>query len=216
MARRFLHASARTGFDSLSVTPAGVLLTGGASRRLGLDKATLVVAGERLADHAARVLGAVCGPIVEVGPGITGLPVCRENPVGSGPLAALVAGATALGTGASAGVVLLACDLPAVEEQLVRLVALWPGGSTVVPVAGGRRQPVCARYGKAALDEAIVALASGERSLRGLLGRIDHDLLDESIWSAVAPLDVFSDIDTPADLARVRRGDDAGAGRVEQ
>jgi molybdopterin-guanine dinucleotide biosynthesis protein A len=210
VACRVLRAAARIGLDLLSVTPAGVLLTGGGSRRLGLDKATLVVNGERLADHAARVLGVVCRRVVEVGPGITGLPVCREDPVGSGPLAALVAGVVALGSAASGGVVLLACDLPAVEEPLVRLVAEWPGRSTVVPVSGGRLQPVCARYGRAALEEAAAALAAGERSLRGLLGRTDHDLLHESTWSAVAPRDAFADVDTPADLARVRRGDDSG------
>jgi len=191
------------------VRPAGVLLTGGTSRRLGIDKATVVVAGERLADHAARVLGAVCDAVVEVGPGVTALAACREDPVGSGPLAGLVAGAAALGPATtSAGVILLACDLPGVEEPLVDLLAEWPGAPTVVPVAGGAPQPVCARYGPEALEESIAAIAAGERSLRGLLGRIEHDLIDESTWRAVAPPGAFADVDTPADLARVRRGVD--------
>ncbi len=209
MACRFVRASARTGVAVLSVSPAGVLLTGGGSRRLGVDKATLVVNGERLADHAARVLGAVCTTVVEVGPGIAGLPSCREDPVGSGPLAALVAGARALGADASRGVILLACDLPGVEEPLVRLLADWPGAATVVPVADGELQSVCARYGLEALEEASVAIAAGERSLRGLLARAAHDRLDESVWGAIAPLDAFADVDTPADLARVRWGADS-------
>ena len=193
----------------------GVLLTGGSSRRLGRDKATVLVQGERLADHAARVLAAVCDPVVEVGPGVTGLSVCREDPVGAGPLAGLVAGALALGVVASRGLVLLACDLPDVEEPLIRLLAEWPGATTVVPVAGGRLQSVCARYGRVALADADAALAAGERSLRGLLGRTDHELIDESAWGAVAPPDAFADVDTPDDLARARRVDDPTDSRVE-
>jgi molybdopterin-guanine dinucleotide biosynthesis protein A len=183
----------------------GLLLTGGSSRRLGVDKAGLVVHGQRLADHAAAALGAVCARVVEVGPGITGLPCCREDPPGQGPLAALVAGAAGLGAHASEGVLLLACDLPTVEAPLLELIARWPGRSTVVPVADGRPQLVCARYGTEALGVAAAALAAGERSLRSLLERVDHDLLDPSDWGAVAPPDAFADVDTPDDLARIRK-----------
>jgi molybdopterin-guanine dinucleotide biosynthesis protein A len=181
----------------------GVLLTGGSSRRLGTDKATLVVRGQRMADHAAAVLAAVCERVVEVGRGVTGLPACREDPVGAGPLAALLAGAAALGADASEGVVLLACDLPAVEAPLVDLIARWPGRPTVVPIADGEPQLVCARYGTDALRAGAATLAAGERSLRRLLDRAEHDLIDPSTWGVVAPLDVFADVDTPADLARL-------------
>ncbi|MGZ8763238.1 MAG: molybdenum cofactor guanylyltransferase [Acidimicrobiia bacterium] len=188
------------------MTVGGVLLTGGSSRRLGVDKATVVVAGQRLADHAASVLIAACTRVVEVGPGVTGLPVCREDPVGSGPLAALVAGAAGLGADAADGVLLLACDLPSVEAPLVLLVAHWPGRPTVVPLADGEPQLVCARYGPDALELARVELAGGERSLRRLLDRTDHDLIPPSSWGAVAPPDAFADVDTGADLVRARRG----------
>ena len=76
---------------------AGVLLTGGASRRMGTDKARLVVNGETLAARSARVLTAVCDPVVEVGPGVSGLPAVLEEPPGAGPLVALLAGVGALG-----------------------------------------------------------------------------------------------------------------------
>ena len=156
--------------------------------------------GERLADHAATVLGAVCRPVVEVGPGVTGIPWCREDPPGSGPLAALVAGAAALGPAAAPGVVLLACDLPAVDAAILSLLADWPGRSTVVPVAEDRVQPVCARYGPSALAEAVRLVATGERSLRALLARTEHDVVDESVWGRVARPGAFADVDTPADL----------------
>lgn len=60
-------------------TCAGLLLTGGASRRMGADKALLEIGGRRLADRGASVLAAVCHPVLEVGPGVSGLPAVRED-----------------------------------------------------------------------------------------------------------------------------------------
>jgi molybdopterin-guanine dinucleotide biosynthesis protein A len=186
-----------------SITPvasAGIVLTGGTSRRLGFDKATVVVAGETLAARAARVLAAACAPVIEVGPGRTALRAVREEPVGSGPLAALVAGADAL---AAETVVLLACDLVRVERPLLALLAGWEGAPSVVPMVGAMPQLVCARYGPDALAAARSLLATGERSLRALFAGIDVDLVPETRWSSVAASDAFDDVDTPADLARL-------------
>jgi molybdopterin-guanine dinucleotide biosynthesis protein A len=179
---------------------AGVLLTGGSSRRLGFDKATVVVGDETLAERAARVLSAACSPVIEVGPGRSGLPAIRETPPGAGPLAGLLAGVDALGADA---VVLLGCDLVRVESSLVALLAGWDGAPSAVPTLDGMPQLVCARYGSDALGAARVLLAAGERSLRAVLEAVPIDLVPESRWRAVAGADAFDDLDTPEDLARL-------------
>jgi molybdopterin-guanine dinucleotide biosynthesis protein A len=179
---------------------AGIVLTGGTSRRLGFDKTTVQIGGETLARRAARVLGSVCAPVIEVGSGRSGLPVVREDPPGSGPLAALVAGATVLG---GDSVLLLACDLVAVEAPLLRLLAGWPGAPTVVPRVAGRDQLVCARYGADAIAAAPGLLAAGERSLRALVAAVAADVLTERHWGGIATVDAFADLDTPADLERL-------------
>jgi molybdopterin-guanine dinucleotide biosynthesis protein A len=179
---------------------AGVVLTGGSSRRLGFDKATVLAGGETLAVRAARVLGSVCSPIVEVGPGHSGVRAVREQPPGSGPLAALVAGADAL---AADAVVLLGCDLVRVEGPVLALLAGWEGSASVVPVVRGEPQLVCARYGADALAAARRLLARGERSLRALLEAVGVDLVPEAQWRTVADTDAFDDLDTPDDLARL-------------
>ena len=118
-----------------------MLLTGGASRRLGTDKAMIVWQGDTLAARAARVLAQVCAPVLEVGPGVTSLPVVREDPAGSGPLAAVLAGMRALESDAGAEVdalVVLACDMPFVEPPLLELLAAWPGTGTVIPTRDER------------------------------------------------------------------------------
>jgi molybdopterin-guanine dinucleotide biosynthesis protein A len=168
---------------------------------MGIDKATLVVDGETLAARAARVLTSVCDPVVEVGPGVTELRSVREEPPGSGPLAALIAGVDALVP--HGAVLLLACDLPFVEAPLLRLLAEWPGEGTVIPMAGDRLQYACARYGAAALDDARAQLVTGASSLRDAAGITDCDHVDEAVWRTVAGENALADVDTPDDLVRL-------------
>jgi molybdenum cofactor guanylyltransferase len=191
----------------------GLLLTGGSSRRLGVDKATLVVDGTTLAARGARVLRAVCDPVVEVGFGSSELPSVREDPPSGGPLAAVAAGADELARrGAFGATIVLAVDLPRVSTALLELLRDWPGEPTVIPLVDGRRQLVCARYGADALVAARSLLAGGVSSLRELLDVVDHDVLDESVWGAVATADVLADVDSPADAARLGIALDGGPG----
>jgi molybdenum cofactor guanylyltransferase len=180
---------------------------------MGFDKAELVVEGERLADRTARVLAAVCDPVLEVGPGLSTLPLVREGLPGSGPLAALVAGSRALRARGYEALLLLAVDLPFVEEPLLSLLAHRRGQGAVVPVAGGEPQPCCARYGPAALHAAEALVAGGERSLRALLAATPVERVEEPEWRAAAPAHALDDLDTPDDLARhgLERPDSLGS-----
>ncbi len=178
----------------------GLLLTGGASRRLGVDKARLLLDGETLAARGYRQLQAVCRTVAEVGPGYSTAPTTREDPPGSGPLAALVAGADALRTSGSTGdVLLLACDLPGVALVLAALAEARPGATTIPVDERGRRQYVCARYSTAALDTARQLVRDGARALHELLAVLDPDALDELTGF---PAGTFADIDEPADARR--------------
>lgn len=181
---------------------AGLLLTGGASRRMGTDKAALVVDGRPLAVRLADLLGAACGgPVLEVGPGRSGLPWLIEDPAGAGPLVAVAAGAAALrARGWHGAVLVLACDLPLLTPQALGLLATWPGDASVVPVVGGRSQPLCARWSAAGLAAAEERAAGGQRSLRGLPGPGTRRLAAAE-WGAVDGAATFSDVDTPEDLA---------------
>ena len=179
---------------------AGLLLTGGRSRRLGTEKAQLVFGTETLAQRAARVLDDVCDRVIELGPGYTSYPHVVEDPAGSGPLAALAAGGAWLrAQGDDGPVLLLAVDLPRVEVPLLELLGDWPGAATVVPDAGGRLQPVCARYGADALTLAANLVASGVKALHALFDAVEHDVMPESVWRGVAPPDAVADVDTAED-----------------
>jgi len=182
---------------------AGLLLTGGASRRLGIAKSTLLCDGERLSDRGARVLSDACDPVLEVGPGVSRLPVVREDPPGTGPLAAVAAGSAALRARDHRGAALvLAVDLPFVEPAVLAWLAEHPAPGTVVPRVEGEAQSLCARYSPDALAVAERLVQAGERSMRSLLAEVRVTYLDEDAWGAVCDAQVFADIDTPADLER--------------
>jgi molybdenum cofactor guanylyltransferase len=188
---------------------AGLLLTGGAGRRMGRDKAGLVIGGVRLADRAAAVLSAVCHPVVEVGPARTSLPSVREDPPGAGPLAAVAAGGRALrDRGHTGPALVLAVDMPRVEEPLLRFLATFPSEASVVPFVAGHPQPLCARYSPDALMTAERLVRGGEDSLRALLGALPEvQWAGPRMWGKVATESSFLDLDEPADLERVP-GDD--------
>jgi molybdopterin-guanine dinucleotide biosynthesis protein A len=183
---------------------AGVLLTGGRSRRLGADKASLLLDGETLAARAEGLLRSVCGRAVEVGRGASGLRAVLEQPPGSGPLAALAAGGEELRAQGHRGPVLLvAVDLPRLDRAILELLRDWPGEPTAVPSWDGRLQHACARYAPEAIDAARSLLAGGVRSLRALLDVIEHDVIGDDVWRRVASADVFADVDTRQDAARL-------------
>jgi molybdenum cofactor guanylyltransferase len=187
---------------------AGLLLTGGSSERMGADKAVLVVEGERLADRTARVLGAVCLPVLEVGPGYTGLERTAEEPAGSGPLAAVAAGGRALrDRGHDGPALVLAVDMPFVSETFLRFLSEYPGRECVVPFVRGRSQPLCARYSAEALRRAGDLVGSGERSMRALLASVPVQHTGPRQWAGVADERVLADVDTPDDLARLGLGE---------
>jgi molybdopterin-guanine dinucleotide biosynthesis protein A len=178
---------------------------------MGRDKALLEVNGQRFVDRAAALLAAVAHPVVEVGPGWSALPAVREDPPGSGPLAALGAGAAALrAAGHDGPVLVLAVDMPRVPVELLRLLADRPGPATAVPRAGGHPQPMCARYGPDVLAAVDDRLAAGGRSLRDLLEAMADEgavgWVEQEEWEPVAGPEAFSDVDTPEDLRRLTEG----------
>lgn len=177
---------------------------------MGTDKAMLKVEGAELAPRAGAVLAAVTAPALEAGPGRSGLPVVPEPFPGQGPMVALAAAWTELSARGHLGpVVVLACDLPLVDEPLLRLLASWPTSDSVVPVVDGHPQPLCARLSPAALDLAAVlasAPAAGprshrsHRSLRSLLAATPVTWLGPAEWGPVASPRSFADVDRPTDL----------------
>jgi molybdopterin-guanine dinucleotide biosynthesis protein A len=194
---------------------AGLLLTGGSSRRMGADKATLGLPdGSTWAATVARRLAAATHPVLEVGPGVSGLSHVTDRRPGSGPLAAVAGGAGELARRGHAGAaVVVACDMPFVGEGLLRLLAGWPGTDSVVPVVAGVPQPLCCRLSPVALAAAGALVRSGIRSMRAALDAAPVVYLPEARWSPVASPRELLDVDTPDDARRLGLAVEPGGNR---
>lgn len=178
--------------------PIGAVLAGGRGRRLGGDKATVELEGRSLVSYPIAVLREVLGEVVLVAKADTQLPelegvgsVWVEPDESFHPLAGIV---HALRMARGRPVFVCAADLPLLTADVVRaVVAVDPGDApAVLPVAGGRPQPLAALYTPAAL--AGLAEYPPDAPTRDVVLALGPKLV------AVADEDAFFNVNAPEDL----------------
>ncbi|MFM9133843.1 MAG: molybdenum cofactor guanylyltransferase [bacterium] len=183
---------------------AAIVIAGGASSRFGSDKlAARDATGRTLLE--VTVLGAaeVADPVVVVGPEVP-LPVpvvwAREEPPGSGPCAALVAGLSCLPPEAT-HVAVLAGDAPRGADAIPALRQVIDDAAVATVVDDlGREQPMTAVYAVAPLTAVTRRYGDGagmpiRRALEDLRSRTVVALMDQ--WGA------SDDVDSAEDAARL-------------
>jgi molybdopterin-guanine dinucleotide biosynthesis protein A len=181
----------------------------------GAFKAALEIDGRSIAARQLEVLRRIFGHVVvvanEPGPweGL-GVDVHPDTHRGAGPLAGVHAGLVA--TADAAGVVCVAGDMPFLEPALLTLLRDHSRESdAVVPLVGGFPEPLLARYGRRCLPVIEARLRAGARAVHEIFAAVTTAWLDEALLRAVDPdLRSFTNVNTPDDLARARRG--AGEG----
>ncbi|GGT25659.1 NTP transferase domain-containing protein [Streptomyces atratus] len=183
-----------------------IVLAGGAAKRLGgADKPGIRVGGRALLD---RVLVACAGAstTVVVGgrrPTVRAVTWTREEPQGSGPLAALDAGVRRT---AADWVLVLSADLPFLGESTVGALLAAAGEGrqegALCTDQDGRDQPLVAVYRAEPLRRELALLATEHGSLSGLPLRLLTNELDLARVEA-GPLASF-DCDTWEDIASAR------------
>jgi molybdenum cofactor guanylyltransferase len=159
-----------------------IVLAGGQSSRMGTDKALLEIEGKSLLQRACEVAAALT-PQVYV---LTAWPdryrstiteqsqfLVEYNP-GSGPLVALTQGLTQID---AEWILLLACDLPLLDAQIIQnwaiqLTAFPPSTLAVVPYQNSRWEPLCGFYRKQSLSSLQSFIDKGERSFQKWLNQI--------------------------------------------
>ncbi len=169
------------------MTVGGAVLAGGRSARMGAEKALLDWRGTPAVVHAAETVraGVGGGPVCvvrapgQVLPSLDAI-VVDDAVAHGGPLAALLVGLEALAGKAD---VVFACgvDTPLLVPAFVRAVcgALREGDDAVVPVIGGRDQPLLAAYRVAITQGLRDLLDRGASGLRDIPGACSVRTLSE-------------------------------------
>ena len=188
----------------------GIILAGGRSSRFGSDKAWALLDGRPLLAHVAAALGGDCDDLVVVCRRDQPLPptdvtapltLAFDAVEGEGPLAGLVAG---LEAAADDACFVASCDAPLLQPQVVRLLlAKLPGHAAVVPIIGGREQPLAAAYDRSvAVDALRAAFETGVRRLSEAVMSLHPLVVSEDEVRAVdARLWSFANVNDPAELA---------------
>ncbi|MDO8187143.1 molybdenum cofactor guanylyltransferase [Conexibacter sp. JD483] len=181
--------------------PVGVVLAGGAGRRMGGGKAVVELHGRPLISYPVGVLQAALGTVAVVAkpaselPPLPGVEIWTEPERPSHPLAGIV---HALEGAEGRAVLVAAGDLPFLTRELVKTVAEAPadGCAAVVPRAGGRLQPLLARYEPQALEPLSEALVLDDRL--GSLTRVVAALPPCEL--ALDEAEAFFNVNLPEDL----------------
>ncbi len=194
-----------------------LILAGGDSRRMGQDKAALVLDGKTLLAHVTDTMQKLFPKVIisvrQLRTNVD-VPQVRDEMEASGPLAGLIAG---LAQADTPWVFAVACDMPFVTVKVVEKLAelrgqplLLQGGGNqvqaVVPIVDGHPQPLAAFYAVSAREAMRASLAAGDRSLRGMLNKLDVRYVSEAELRECDPqLRSFFDLDTPQDYQAAKK-----------
>ncbi len=189
----------------------GAVLAGGSSLRFGRDKALASWNGRTLAARAVAVLSRVLPEVVLVAPQRSGyaelgVSLLADRFPGSGPLAGVEA---ALAAADGGPVFVLACDLPLVDVDLVRMLAETPAGFGVaVPAArlaaaGATRQPLCGLYAGSCRPWFERCLRNGTRAVVEAIEGVEVEWVEVPPAKGLTGEERLLNVNRPADLERL-------------
>ncbi len=187
----------------------GVIQAGGRSTRMGGEaKALLEVGGRRIVERVADVLGQVTDDLLMVTntPELfewMGLPMVPDAFPDCGALGGIYSGLKAA-PGEAAFTV--ACDMPFLSPVVARLVTSRAGLADVVaPRVGPHYETLHACYGRACLGPMERRLVAGQLKITGFWDEVRVlAIAEEDVARLADPAVVFSNVNTPEDLARAR------------
>jgi molybdenum cofactor guanylyltransferase len=180
------------------------ILAGGQSRRMGKNKAMEPVAGTPLICHAIRIVMAITTDLFIVGPPEScqdwGFPVIPDGVISRGPISGIL---TALKNSHSSLNLILACDMPQIPTEFLRLLLekIGPAPAVIFRHPDGKAEPLCGIYSRQILPEMENAYNSGDFSLQTLLNRMSVRWIETGeLPGNLDPNQIFRNVNSPADL----------------
>jgi molybdenum cofactor guanylyltransferase len=179
---------------------AGFVLVGGRSSRMGRDKALLEWHGTPLAEHVAQAVFHAAGSVVLIGDpsryGGLGYEVRADERPGLGPAGGV---ATALRLGRAEWNLMVACDMPKISQEALRLLlerTETSQANCIVPVGSNcDPEPLCAVYHSRCLPLLDRAIREKRLRMKDLVMELGADLV-----TGLDP-DGLANFNTPEDCA---------------
>jgi molybdopterin-guanine dinucleotide biosynthesis protein A len=181
----------------------GVVLAGGKSTRMGRDKAFVEVDGKPMIQHALELLRPQVKELLLIGD-----PrkyrrfhdeIVEDELEGLGPLGGIV---TAMGHAKYDHLLVLACDVPEVNAQLLEKIKHhFPmDGDSLVPRHGDLVEPLVAGYHKRCAEPFTDLLRKGVLRMTEALASVRTHYLDITPGQDGWPEDLFRNVEGPDDL----------------
>lgn len=179
---------------------AAILLAGGQSRRMGRDKALLPFGSEAVSERLYGILSACASEVVVVRDPRRGFPVPGARLVGDrhpgrGPLEAIATGLEAI---ACERAVVVACDMPFVDREIIeRLTRIDPEAALVIPRTERGLEPLLAVYARPLAPAMRQLLEAGERRIQAILSLAPA--CEVPAWTLDPTLKAFWNLNRPED-----------------
>jgi molybdopterin-guanine dinucleotide biosynthesis protein A len=189
----------------------GIILAGGKASRMGgaCNKAMLEVGGKKFIDRQLDVLRRVFSNVMivtdkrELYKGYEDLIITTDIHEGKGPLGGIEAGLTASATLKN---FVIACDMPFVDEQLIRYIMDQKDHDIVVPQIDGKFHPLLGMYSKDCLTVISEQIQQGDFRVHALFPKLRTRLLSKEDLSAFG-LKVLTNINTPQEWDAANRSE---------
>ncbi|MDL1959891.1 MAG: molybdenum cofactor guanylyltransferase [Deltaproteobacteria bacterium] len=185
------------------------ILAGGKSQRFGSNKALAPWFNGHVIDAVAQAAMGACQEVIIIADepepySYSGLPVFPDIMSGLGPLAGLQ---SALRHAKAERVLLLGCDMPLLNSELLDLMWEIPTWAPVViPVTPQGLEPLHAIYHKSLLPVVDHQINSGNLSLKSLARDIPCRIVSPADILKICPsFECLYSVNTPEDLARLKK-----------
>jgi molybdopterin-guanine dinucleotide biosynthesis protein A len=194
---------------SAAVTVTGVIQAGGKSTRLGGEpKALVELGGKRIIERIVDVLGSVLSNLLIVTNtpepyAFLGLPMVPDVFPDHGSLGGIYSG---LKAAKGDGAFTVACDMPFLKAEVVRLIVSHAGeADVVIPKVGDQYETLHACYAKACVPHMEAALQAKRFKVIGFFPQVKVLEIAESEVARLAdPHLCFMNVNTPDELSRAR------------
>jgi molybdenum cofactor guanylyltransferase len=186
----------------------GVVQAGGKSTRMGgQPKALIPLGGRSIVERVVAALTPVVDDLLIVTNtpelyAFLGLPMVADVYPDHGSLGGIYSGLRAAGQIAFT----VACDMPFLHPEIIRLVVARAGeGDVVIPRVGEQLETMHAAYGKACLPPIEKRLRAGRLKIVGFFDRVRVVEIGEAeIARFRDPAVAFMNVNTPDELERAR------------